>query len=50
MQQNHAIAVIIIVLFVVITGLSYGIYRLIQAGRAGGSTTATESSLADDDE
>jgi len=50
MQENYTIAVIIIILFIVIALLSYGIYRLIQAGREGSSSsgTATES-LVDDD-
>jgi hypothetical protein len=49
MPPNHVIAIIIIVLFIIITLLSYGIYRLIQAGRGSdGSTETGTESLVDD--
>jgi hypothetical protein len=49
MQENVTIAVIIIVLFFIITALSYGIHRLIQAGRGNGSSSSGSDSLVDDD-
>jgi len=47
-QENIVIAIIIIVLFVVITLLSYGIYRLVQAGRASSNGSSSSSGLVDD--
>jgi hypothetical protein len=54
MKQNDAIAVIIIVLFVVLAGIAFGIYRLVTVARqnirgtvTGSSTSSETSELVD---
>jgi len=48
-QENIVIAIIIIVLFVVIALISFGIYRLIHAARGAPSSSSSGSnSLVDD--
>lgn len=49
MQQNVTIAVIIIILFIIITALAYGIHRLIHAAGNQGSSSSGSDSLVDDD-
>ncbi|KFY25701.1 hypothetical protein V493_04496 [Pseudogymnoascus sp. VKM F-4281 (FW-2241)] len=49
MQQNVTIAVIIIILFIIITALAYGIHRLIHAAGNNGSSSSGSDSLVDDD-
>jgi len=49
-QENDAIAIIIIVLFVVLVLIAWGIYRLVNAARGGSSSSSSGSgsgSLAD---
>ncbi|APA08579.1 predicted protein [Sclerotinia sclerotiorum 1980 UF-70] len=51
MQENDVIAIIIIILFLILALIAYGIYRLVQKAR-GESTvsgsTESSGSLADD--
>ena len=49
-QENDAIAIIIIVLFAVLVIIAWGIYRLVQDARSGSSSSSSGStpSLADD--
>jgi flagellar biogenesis protein FliO len=49
MQQNVTIAVIIIILFIIITALAYGIHRLIHSAGGQGSSSSGSDSLVDDD-
>jgi thiol:disulfide interchange protein len=51
-QQNDVIAIIIIVLFVVLALIAFGIYHLVSVARRGGSSSGSGSdsrgSLVDD--
>jgi thiol:disulfide interchange protein len=50
-QENDVIAIIIIVLFVVLALIGFGIYRLVSMARGGVATTSSSSgsrSLVDD--
>jgi hypothetical protein len=53
MKENDVVAVIIIILFIILALIAYGIYRLVQQARGESSTTISgsstgSSSLADD--
>ena len=52
MKQNDVIAIIIIILFIVLALIAFGIYHLVSIARRGGSSSGSESdsrgSLADD--
>lgn len=53
MKENDVVAVIIIILFIILALIAYGIYRLVQQARGEsstvtGSSTASSDSLADD--
>jgi thiol:disulfide interchange protein len=50
MQENDVIAVIIIVLFIVLALIAFGIYRLVHIARSQGTVTTTSSSGSTDDE
>ncbi|CCC13048.1 hypothetical protein SMACR_06191 [Sordaria macrospora] len=55
MKGNDVIAVIIIVLFIVLAAIAFGIYRLVSVARQAHGTVTTSSSgsstsLTDDDE
>jgi thiol:disulfide interchange protein len=53
MQENDVIAIIIIVLFVVLALIAFGIYRLVSMARASGSSrdgSSAESSIVDGDD
>jgi hypothetical protein len=49
-QENNVIAIIIILLFIVLVLIAWGIYRLVHAARDGASSSGSGSSnsLADD--
>ncbi|TLS30016.1 hypothetical protein PpBr36_03333 [Pyricularia pennisetigena] len=53
-KQNDVIAIIIIILFIVLAGISFGIYKLVSMARSSVSTTSSSStgstSLVDDDQ
>lgn len=44
MKENDVIAIIIIVLFIVLALIAFGIYRLVHVARTQGSITETSSS------
>ncbi|KAK3492482.1 uncharacterized protein B0T23DRAFT_428750 [Neurospora hispaniola] len=55
MKGNDVIAIIIIVLFIVLAAIAFGIYRLVSVARKAHGTVTTSSSgsstsLTDDDE
>jgi hypothetical protein len=47
MQENDVIAIIIVLLFVVLAIIAFGIYRLVTIARGGGSSSGSSGSLAD---
>jgi thiol:disulfide interchange protein len=51
-QQNDVIAIIIIILFIILALIAFGIYRLLYVAQRGGSSTGSGSdsrgSLVDD--
>ncbi|TLD16945.1 uncharacterized protein PgNI_01351 [Pyricularia grisea] len=53
-KQNDVIAIIIIILFIVLAGISFGIYKLVSMARSSVSVTSSSStgstSLVDDDQ
>lgn len=50
MKENDVIAVIIIVLFIVLALIAFGIYRLVHIARNQGTITSTSSSGSTEDE
>jgi hypothetical protein len=50
MQENDVIAIIIIILFLVLALIAFGIYRLVTIARGGSSTGSDGTSLADADD
>ncbi|CAG8973107.1 hypothetical protein HYALB_00007584 [Hymenoscyphus albidus] len=46
-QQNDVIAIIIIVLFIILALIAYGIYHLVSVARRGGSSSGSSSSRVD---
>jgi thiol:disulfide interchange protein len=50
MKENDVIAVIIIVLFIVLALIAFGIYRLVHIARNQGSVTATSTTTSSDEE
>ncbi|ODA82379.1 hypothetical protein RJ55_00886 [Drechmeria coniospora] len=54
-QRNHVIAIIILVLFVILAGVSFGIWKVVQIARkdfsveSGGTSSTGTSDLVDDD-
>ncbi|KAF6836651.1 hypothetical protein CMUS01_05306 [Colletotrichum musicola] len=49
-KQNDVIAIIVIVLFVVLAGVAFGIYRLVHVARQSMSVTSGSSSSSSSDE
>lgn len=50
MKENDVIAIIIIVLFIVLALIAFGIYRLVHIARNQGTITSTSSTGSSDDE
>jgi thiol:disulfide interchange protein len=48
-KQNDVIAIIIIVLFIVLAGIAFGIYRLVTVARRSVSITSSSGSSSSDD-
>jgi len=49
-QENDVVAIIIIILFFLLALIAFGIYRLVNAARDGGSETESESTSRLDDD
>lgn len=50
MKENDVIAIIIIILFIVLALIAFGIYRLVHIARSQGTITSTSSSGSSSDE
>jgi len=49
-QENDVVAIIIIILFFLLALIAFGIYRLVNTARDGGSETESESTSRLDDD
>lgn len=50
MKRNDVIAIIVILLFLVLAAVAFGIYRLVHIARTQGSITTTSQTTSTEDE